>query len=77
MPWSKAYDVVGKRNPISVRTYRDTTFFYLPPSTYNFEAMPLEGSDVKMVTVREVESREGSLVHRKIKKICGGELGHF
>jgi len=70
----KAYDVVGKRNPISVRTYRDTTFFYLPPSTYNFEAMPLEGSDVKMVTVREVESREGSLVHREIR-FDGGELG--
>ncbi|WP_162344090.1 vWA domain-containing protein [Cyclobacterium salsum] len=62
----KAYDVVGKREPISVRTYRDTVFFYLPPSTYNFEASPLEGSDVKMVTVSGIESTEDRLVHQEI-----------
>ncbi|WP_162416827.1 vWA domain-containing protein [Cyclobacterium roseum] len=70
----KAYDVVGKREPISVRTYRDTAFFYLPPSTYNFEASPLEGSDVKMVTVTDIESREDSLVHQEIS-FDGGKFG--
>lgn len=62
----EAYNIVGKREPIRVRTYRDTVFFYLPPSKYNFEVSPLEGSDVKMVTVTDIESREDSLVHQEI-----------
>lgn len=70
----KAYDVVAKRDPISIRTYRDTAFFYLPPSTYNLEASPLEGSDVKMVTVSGIESREDSLVHQEIS-FDGGKFG--
>ena len=28
----KAYDIKSKREPIAIRTYRDTAFFYLPPS---------------------------------------------
>lgn len=70
----KAYDVIGKRDPISVRTYRDTAFFYLPPSTYNLEASPLEGSDMKMVTVPGIKSVEDSLVHQEIS-FDGGKLG--
>ncbi|SHM36433.1 Ca-activated chloride channel family protein [Cyclobacterium lianum] len=62
----EAYDIIGKRDPIRVRTYRDTAYFYLPPSTYNFEVRPLEGSDVKTVTVSGIKSREDDLVHQEI-----------
>lgn len=69
----KAYDVIGKRAPISVRTYQDTAFFYLPPSKYNLEAAPLEGSDVKMVTVAGIESFEEKAVHQDIS-FDGGKV---
>jgi len=39
----KAYDIIAKRTPILLRTYQDTGYFYLPPSKYNFEVVPLEG----------------------------------
>lgn len=72
--WVKAYDVIGKRAPISVRTYRDTAYFYLPPSKYNLEVAPLEGSDVKMVTVEGVQSFEDKIVHQTIS-FDGGKIG--
>jgi Ca-activated chloride channel homolog len=62
----KAYDLISKRNPISVRTYGDTASFYLPPSNYNFEVTPLEGSNVKTITVSNVQSFEGWTVHQDI-----------
>jgi Ca-activated chloride channel family protein len=62
----KAYDQVAKRNPISVRTYRDTASFFLPPSTYNFEVTPLEGSDVQMITVSNIQSFENKIIHQDI-----------
>ncbi len=72
--WVKAYDVIGKRDPISVRTYQDTAYFYLPPSKYNFEVAPLEGSDVKMVTVEGIQSFEDKIVHQTIS-FDGGKIG--
>ena len=70
----KAYDIISKRKPISVRTYQDTAYFYLPPSKYNFEVMPLEDSDVDMVTVSNIESFEDKIVHKTIS-FDGGKLG--
>lgn len=72
--WVRAYDVVAKRKPISVRTYKDTAYFYLPPSTYNLEVNPLEGSDVKMLTVEGVTSLDDEIVHRTIS-FDGGKIG--
>ncbi len=69
----KAYDIVAKRNPINVRTYRDTAAVFLPPSTYNFEVTPLEGSDVKMVAVANVQSFEDKIVHQDIS-FDGGKV---
>jgi len=63
----KAYDLVSKQDPISIRTYGDTTSFYLPPSYYKFEASPLDGSVVKMVTLPKVQSFEGITVHHDIR----------
>lgn len=70
----EAYDIVAKRDPIRARTYGDTAYFYLPPSTYNFEVRPLEGSDMKTVTVSGIKSREDSLVHEEIS-FDGGKIG--
>ena len=72
--WVKAYDVIGKRKPISVRTYQDTAFFYLPPSTYNFEVTPLQGSDIKMITVEGIQSFEDKIAHQNIN-FDGGKIG--
>lgn len=72
--WVKAYDVVAKRTPISIRTYKDTAHFYLPPSKYNFEVTPLEGSDVKMVSVEGIQSFEDKITHKTIS-FDGGKIG--
>ncbi|MGB1206357.1 MAG: vWA domain-containing protein [Chitinophagales bacterium] len=72
--WVKAYDIVSKRKPVTVRTYQDTAYFYLPPSTYNFEVMPLEGSDVDMITVENIKSFEDKIGHQTIS-FDGGKLG--
>ncbi len=72
--WVRAYDVVAKREPISVRTYGDTAYFYLPPSTYNLEVKPLEGSDVNMQTVTGVQSFDEKIVHQNIN-FDGGKIG--
>ncbi len=71
--WVKAYDVLAKREPISVRTYQDTAYFYLPPSKYNFEVTPLEGSDVKKVTVAGIQSFEDKIVHQNVS-FDGGKI---
>lgn len=69
----KAYDVLVKRIPISVRTYQDTAYFYLPPSKYNFEVSPLQGSDVKMMTVEGIQSFEDKIAHKTIS-FDGGKI---
>jgi Ca-activated chloride channel family protein len=70
----KAYDIIGKRKPISVRTYRDTAYFFLPPSTYNFEVTPLENTDVNLITVSNIVSFEDKMVHQTIS-FDGGKIG--
>ena len=70
----KAYDQIAKRKPIAVRTYKDTGYVYLPPSTYTLEVNPLEGSDVEKILVANVESFEDKVVHRDVS-FDGGKLG--
>ncbi|WP_339924640.1 VWA domain-containing protein [uncultured Cyclobacterium sp.] len=72
----KAYDIVAKRRPIMLRTYQDTGYFYLPPSTYNFEVMPLEGSDVDGITIENIESHENGMGHQTVT-FDGGTLDVF
>ena len=64
--WVQAYDVIGKRKPIAVRTYRDTASVFLPPSTYNLEVKPLENSRVGAITIPNVETFEDKIVHRTV-----------
>lgn len=69
----KASDITGKRKPISVRTYRDTGFFYLPPGKYDFEVTPLEGTDVNKLTLNAVESFDDKIIHKTIS-FDGGKI---
>ncbi|MFZ1706006.1 MAG: VWA domain-containing protein [Saprospiraceae bacterium] len=62
--WVKAIDPLGKTKPIMVRTYKDTAYFYLPPSIYNFDIAPLEGSDVDKITLENVKSYKDKIEHR-------------
>ena len=64
--WVKAIDRTGKIKPISVRTYQDTAYFYLPPGIYNLEVRPLEGTDIEMLEVAEVESFDDKVMHKTI-----------
>jgi len=70
----KAYDLVAKRTPIASRTYKDTALFYLPPSTYNLAISPLEGSDVDMITLTDIQSSDENIVHRTVS-FDAGKLG--
>ena len=69
--WVKALDTGGKRRPLMLRTYRDTAFIYLPPDMYNLEARPLEGSDVELITIGNIESYEDQMVHQSISFDAG------
>ncbi len=69
----KAYSINDRKNPILVRTYKDTASFYLPPSKYNFEVVPLGGSDVDMIAVSNIETFEDKIGHQTIS-FDGGKL---
>lgn len=50
----------------SVRTYRDTGIFYLPPGKYDLIAAPLEASNINAVTIAGIESLKDKKNHRTI-----------
>ena len=63
--WVRAFKA-GTDEEVSVtRTYRDTSYVYLPPGKYDLNVKPLEGSKIKGTTVT-VESIEGEIGHQTI-----------
>mgnify|MGYP002401362465 CR=1 FL=1 len=48
----------------SVRTYRDTGIFYLPPGKYDLEAAPLEDSKISAVKRPGINHTEGKTTHQ-------------
>ncbi|NBC64056.1 MAG: hypothetical protein GVY07_00155, partial [Bacteroidetes bacterium] len=48
------------------RTYRDSTFIYLPPRNYDLKVSPLESSDVNPITIYGVESIEDQVGHQTV-----------
>lgn len=48
----------------SVRTYKDSAFFYLPPDTYTFEVKPLEQSDVNALLFSDIRSFSDKMEHK-------------
>ena len=69
--WVKAMDIEGKQKPIMVRTYRDTAYIYLPPNKYTLEARPLEGSDVEVTTIGNIQSEAEGVTHQDISFDAG------
>lgn len=57
----------GSENRIdSKRTYRDSTFLYLPPGMYDLKVSPLENSDVNPITINGIESVEDQVGHQTV-----------
>lgn len=48
------------------RTYRDSTYLYLPPGSYDLQFTPLENSDVNPITIYNVESVEDQIGHQTV-----------
>ena len=48
------------------RTYRDSTYLFLPPGMYDLKVSPLEASDVLPITVYGVESVEDQIGHQTV-----------
>lgn len=48
------------------RTYRDSTFLYLPPGIYDLKVSPLEASDVNPITLFGIESIEDQTGHQTV-----------
>ena len=67
--WVNAYDLISSQDPISVRTYGDTTSFYLPPSYYNFKVTTLDGNNEKTFTVPNIQSFENLVIHKDINLV--------
>lgn len=53
------------------RTYRDSTYLFLPMGTYDLKVSPLEGSDVNPITVYGVESIENQVGHETVNFDAG------
>lgn len=67
-----AYKVGTKEHVDGTRTYKDTSFLFLPSGKYDLTVAPLEGSDVSEVTI-VVESIEGKFGHETIS-FDGGKI---
>lgn len=50
----------------SKRTYRDSTYLYLPPGSYDLKVTPLENSDVNPITITAVQSVEDQVGHQTV-----------
>lgn len=62
----EAYQAGTDTRVESGRTYRDSTFLYLPPGSYDLKVTPLEASDVNPITVYGVESVDDHIGHQTV-----------
>ncbi len=68
-----AYKSGTKEKMGGTRTYKDTSYFYLPPGKYDIEVSPLEGSDVKPITVTDIQTFE----KKKTKQVVNFDGAKF
>lgn len=59
----KAYKSGNKLEATASRTYADTSYMYLPTGKFDIVATPLGGSDVKAITINNVQNNEESMDH--------------
>lgn len=62
----EAYQAGTDTRVASSRTYRDSTYLYLPPGMYDLKVSPLENSDVNPITVNGIESIEDQVGHQTV-----------
>jgi len=60
----KVYRKGESKSHRSVRTYADTAYLFLETGFYDFEAKPLENSDVKAIVFPNIESSSEKISHR-------------
>ncbi len=66
--------IAGTKNDVkTTRTYRDTSFLFLPPGKYDFEIKPLENSDVGALTISNLQSFQDSVAHHTVS-FDGGKI---
>ena len=69
----KAYQAGTKNDIKASRTYRDTSFLFLPPGKYDIEVRPLEGSDVDPILLTGLQSYGDSVAHHTVS-FDGGKI---
>ncbi|HMU45807.1 MAG TPA: VWA domain-containing protein [Chitinophagaceae bacterium] len=62
----KAWEPGTKTLIKSVRTYRDSLLWFLPPGKYDLEAAPLENSDINAIIIPGVEIIDGKITYQYI-----------
>jgi len=62
----EAYETGTDNRIETARTYRDSTYIFLPPGTYDLKVSPLEASDVKPITVYGIESIKDQVGHQTV-----------
>jgi Ca-activated chloride channel family protein len=72
----EAYQAGTSTRIETARTYRDSTFLYLPPGSYDLKVTPLEASDVNPITVYGIESAEDQIGHQTVS-FDGGMIRVF
>ncbi|XCF05384.1 VWA domain-containing protein [Tamlana crocina] len=70
--WVRAYKKGTKEEVDAGRTYRDTSFLYLPPGKYDLQIQPLENTRIKGTSLT-VESIEGRVGHETVS-FDGGKI---
>jgi len=62
----EAYEAGTDTRIEAARTYRDSTFLFLPTGIYDLKVLPLEDSDVNPITVYGIESIEDQIGHQTV-----------
>ena len=70
--WVRAVKTGTNIEVDGTRTYRDTSFIYLPPGKYDLKIKPLENTKIKGTTI-SVESIEGEIGHQTVS-FDGGKI---
>ncbi len=69
----KAYEAGTKNGVEASRTYRDTSFLFLPAGKYDIEVRPLGGSDVDPILLSGLQSFGDSIAHHTVS-FDGGKI---
>lgn len=63
----EAYQAGTETRIETARTYRDSTFLFLPPGMYDLKVLPLENSDVNPITITGIQSVEDQIGHQTVR----------